>query len=165
MLKIIHISLFNIAPIPGQTTSFYNPQLYHWRPPPKSDHSIVTVILRCPIGLNGLFKWHLNEALLSHPVQCTILEKALREYFTESDNNTVSPGTLWAAHKAAMRGKIIQISSQLKRERGAEIQKLTEEFLLVSKHHKSNPTPDNLSWLDEAQIQLNLALTTAGEKH
>lgn len=93
------------------------------------------------------FKWRLNKALLSDPVHCMILEKALKEYFAENDNDTVSPGTLWAAHKVVMRGRLIHLSSQLKREQGAEIGKLMEEFLLLSKCHKSNPTPQqpNLS--------------------
>lgn len=61
-----------------------------------------------------------------------------------------------------MRGKLIQISSQIKNERKAEVQKLTR---FISKSHKHKPTPDTLSKLETAQVQRKLALTTATEKH
>lgn len=64
-----------------------------------------------------------------------------------------------------MRGKLIQISSQLKREREAYIQKLNREFLALSKRHKRQPAPDMLAQLVLGRIALNLALTTAAEKH
>lgn len=60
--------------------------------------------IRLPLGVKGQFKWLLNESLLSNPVHCTMF----------AENETVSPTTLWAAHKSVMRGKPIQISSQLK---------------------------------------------------
>lgn len=115
-----------------------------------SDHSIVTLNLNYSSRVKGPFKWHLNEAPLSNPVHCTMLEGTLREYFTEN------------AHKMVVRGKLIQISSHLKREQNAEIQMMSEEFLLLS---KNNPTTDNLTRLDAARIKLNLALATSAEKH
>ena len=94
-----------------------------------------------------------------------VLEKALKYYFSENDNESASPWALWAAHKAGMRGRLIQLASQIKCEHGAKIKKLTEEFCMLSISHKSNPTPDNLTRLDSARVQLNLSLTTSAEKH
>lgn len=79
------------------------------------DHSIMTLSIQWLLGLKGSFKWRLNEALLIDLLQCTILENALPEYFT--NNDSVTPETLWAAHKAVIRGTLIQITSGLKHER------------------------------------------------
>lgn len=116
----------------------------------------MSLTLQHPLGVKGPFKWCLNEALLSNPGHCIMLDKALKEYFVDNNNHSVTPATLWAAHKAVMRGKLIQISSQLKRERKVEIQKLTGEFLSISKRHKHNPTTDTLAQLESAQTHPNL---------
>lgn len=96
-----------------------------------------------------------KEGILSNPIH-------LKKYFTDNDNNTV---TLWAAHKTVIRGKQIQLSSQLKGECKAEIQKLIGKFLAVSKQHKHSLTTWNLSWLETARTHLNFSLTTATKKH
>lgn len=101
-----------------------------------SDHSIVTLLTQQSPGSEGPFKWLLYEALLSDPIQCTILEQTLKDYFIENDNDSVSPATLWAAHKTVMRDKLTQLSSKLKRQHIADLQRGTEEFRSLAKAHK-----------------------------
>lgn len=62
-----------------------------------SDHSIMSLNIRCPLGKP--YKWRLNESLLSNPVHCTILKKSLQEFFSDNNIGSVSPSTLWVAHK------------------------------------------------------------------
>lgn len=52
------------------------------------------------------------------------------------------------------------MTSHLKRERQAKIDKLTREFQLLSKSHKLNPDRDSLDQLEAARLSLNLAITT-----
>lgn len=98
------------------------------RDSPLSDYSMVMLYLSKPSDSDGKFRWRLNESLHSNPVQCTILEKEIREYFRVNDNGEVPPETLWVA---VLRGKIIQISTKLKQERQAD--------LVKSRNFKSSP--------------------------
>lgn len=43
------------------------------------------------------------------------LKKSLKEYFQINDNSEVSPAILWEGGKAVIRGKIIEITSRLKK--------------------------------------------------
>lgn len=52
----------------------------------------------------------------------------------------VSPATLWAAHKTVLRGKLIQLSTKLKKEHRADLQKCSEEYQALAKSHKRNST-------------------------
>lgn len=82
-----------------------------------------------------------------------------------NDTGDVSPTNLWAAHKATIRGKIIQMSIQINRARRLEIDKLEKEFLSLCKKHKQNPVMFPISKIDSARTALNLALTSRAEKH
>lgn len=103
--------------------------------------------------------------LLSNLVHCTLIEKDLKDYFHTNDTEAISPATLWAAHKVLIRGKIIQLSSCLKREHRAEIDNLTKKFHDLCKRSKREHTRISLQKLEAACLNLNLALTTKAKKH
>lgn len=111
----------------------------------------MTLMLRGGSGEKGPFRCRLNKTLLSNPTHCKLLETALTDYFSENDTESILPGFLWAAHKAVMRGRLLQLSSQLKRESKAEVSQRTEDFRLLSKRHKQNPTPDSLAKLGSSK--------------
>lgn len=67
-----------------------------------------------------------------------MLEKSLIEYFKFNTTKDTSMGTVWAAHKAFIRGEIIQMSTQIKRERTAEVESLEREYATLRSHHKKN---------------------------
>lgn len=58
---------------------------------PLSDHSIISLVKHQTSGTSGPFRWRLNEALLSNPIQCTLLEWAIKEYFLENDPTCPQP--------------------------------------------------------------------------
>lgn len=64
-----------------------------------------------------------------------------------------------------MRGKRIQLASQLNRQRQVDITNLEKDLKSLSKAHKRNPTPNSLSKLEASRIALNLALTSSAAKH
>lgn len=70
------------------------------------DHDILLLLTHSP-DLRGPFSWRLNMSILSGPVQCTILEKELKEFFLTNNLRDIYPETLWATHKAMLRGKLI----------------------------------------------------------
>lgn len=76
-----------------------------------SDHSIVLLSLKRSSIHPNLLQGRLNESLLSDPVRVTEIEKAIEEYFLLNTTAEVSAETLWAAHKATIQGKLIQLST------------------------------------------------------
>lgn len=126
---------------------------------------MVTLITQRSSGSRGPPRWRLQEFLLSDPIQCTLLETAVKEYFLINETSEVSRSTVWAAHKSVIRGKLIQLASKLKAEHRADTLKHTEQFRTLAKAHKHNPTPELLAKLDTARALFNLTLTTAAEKH
>lgn len=66
-------------------------------------------------------------------------------------------------HKATIRGKLIQIASQIIKERALDVEKLERDFSALCKQHKKNLTKVQIAQLDAARIALNLALTVKAE--
>lgn len=132
---------------------------------PWSDHSLVTLKISCSLSPSGPPQWRLSKSLLSNPVHCIILEKEIRVFFHLNDIGDISPSVLWGAHKAVLRGKMIQLASQLKKERKADILQMEREFHSLSKSHKANPSSTTLTKLEASRVALNLALTSNADKH
>ena len=79
-----------------------------------SDHA--PVILTVEIGKDHFYKyWRLNVSILSNESVVNEIKQSLREYFDLNDNGEVSPSILWEGGKAFIRGKIIEITSRLKK--------------------------------------------------
>lgn len=76
----------------------------------------------------NLHHWKINKSILSDPVRVMEIEKAIKKYFLLNNVAEVSAETLWIAHKATIRGKLIQLSTQIKRERMVSIDRLEKEF-------------------------------------
>lgn len=76
----------------------------------------------------------------------------------------VSPETLLEAHKATIRGKLIQLASQIHRSRRLDIDKLEGKFQSLSKRHKRDSQSISTDKLDEVHTALNLALASRAEK-
>lgn len=62
-----------------------------------------------------------------------------------NDNKDVTPPILWDALKAAIRGKIIAISSYEKKSKGQKLKKLGEDLKRLQKVHAKSLKDDNKS--------------------
>lgn len=82
-----------------------------------SDHSVVTVSLFKKSHHSKCTQWRLNESILSDPIRVTEINKALLEYFTLNGVSDTSAEMLWAAHKVTTKGKVIQIATQINKEK------------------------------------------------
>lgn len=80
-----------------------------------SNHSLLLLMLNSRSTQRPGFNWRLNASILSNPTHASEIEKNIQEYFLLNDVNNISPSSLWAEHKAAIRGKLIQISSRLRK--------------------------------------------------
>lgn len=127
-----------------------------------SDHA--SVILHLDLCKDTFFKyWRLNVSLLTNVDVVQELKQSLIEYLEINDNGTVTPPILWSGAKAVLRGKIIQISSRLKKLRLEEQTKLENEIKLLEIKHKQTGTSDTLSKLKETRKELDKILTYKAE--
>lgn len=69
----------------------------------------------------------------------TELLKTSQEYFKLNDTDEILAETLWAAHKATLRGKFIQIVSQLKKERLVNLARLEQDYDDLCKKTQKEP--------------------------
>lgn len=123
-----------------------------------SDHAPVT--LKLSMGPRKQFKyWRLNVSLLSNELIKEEIQKELLDYMALNDNGSVSPSTLWEGAKVVMRGKIIAISSRLKKERLSEQNKLEKEIKDLESEHKQTNNPQVLGILKETRQKLDDLLT------
>lgn len=92
-------------------------------------------------------------------------ENSLKEYFLLNNVENISPEVLWAAHKVAIRGKIISIATRLKKERLIDIKNMENKFADLKIQHKKCPSKMLAEQLDATRLELNLALTAKAVKH
>lgn len=65
-----------------------------------------------------------------------MINDALALYFVENDDPEVTPGTLWEAHKAFVRGKFIELGSRKKKESTHLQSQLIKEIEALERQHK-----------------------------
>ena len=127
-----------------------------------SDHA--PIILKIDLGMYSFFRyWRLNVSLLNNTETVEDLRQQLKEYFEINDNGEVNPSILWEGAKAVIRGKIIQISSQLKRRRLEEQLSLENKIKLLEIQHKNNRSSNTATELKEARKSLDKLLSHKAE--
>lgn len=92
-----------------------------------SDHSAIYL----KIHLNCRQKdtvWRLNVGILNNKSVVEQIRADIRTYLKENDNGETDPAILWDALKAVIRGKLIAITSNLKRERIKQYKNYIEEL-------------------------------------
>lgn len=97
----------------------------------------------------------MNESLLGDPVNVKMIADGIREYFRLNDVENISPETLWAAHKATVRGELIRLATQVKKERLIDIHKLEQTFISLKTDHKKDPSKVHTEKLDAIRLDWN----------
>ncbi|KAJ0059923.1 hypothetical protein NL108_015598 [Boleophthalmus pectinirostris] len=116
-----------------------------------SDHGPVRMSLS--LHRKRHFKyWRLNVSILSDKDIQKQLKDTLKEYFLLNDNGEVSLSTLWDGAKAVLRGKCIEVTVQLKKQRLAKQIELESEIKRLEQIHKITRDPTILTQL---KIQRN----------
>ena len=108
-----------------------------------SDHS--AVYLR--VHLDSRPKkttWRLNTSLLNNTAFINQIKTEIKDYLEVNDNEEVNPNILWDTLKAVIRGKIIALSSAIKKEKEKHLKELNISLKeMESKHIR---TPTNQIW-------------------
>lgn len=90
-----------------------------------SDHAPITLSICINNPSQAPFIWKNNAFLLANPEIKKKVSSALEEFFTLNSSSVPEGFTLWNAHKAYIRGILIQISSRWKKEKNRSLDDLS----------------------------------------
>lgn len=94
----------------------------------------------------------------------TQLSERLTEYFRHNDIEEIFPTSLWAAHKAVMRGRLIEISTSRKWQKQHETRKLTSDLEKLYYRHTQTPSQELLLQINKKRRILDDILSEHTEK-
>ncbi|XP_077112998.1 uncharacterized protein LOC143768192 [Ranitomeya variabilis] len=129
-----------------------------------SDHDVVLSTFKFNVTTSKLFKWRLNESLLTDPTTLTKIKEELGLYFQTNSTDGTSPGLVWMAHKKFITGSLIKIASNKKKQR-SELQTRLETKLM--KLELANQTTTSLfliKQIRDTKQQLDTILTNKTER-
>ena len=106
-----------------------------------SDHNTMS------LGINYMKKsvkntntWRLNNTLLNNQeITEEIKEEIKKKYLETNDNENTMAQNLWDAAKAVLRGKIMAIQANLKKEETSQINNLNLHLKQLKKEEQKNP--------------------------
>uniref|UniRef100_A0A803JA29 Reverse transcriptase domain-containing protein n=1 Tax=Xenopus tropicalis TaxID=8364 RepID=A0A803JA29_XENTR len=131
---------------------------------PWSDHSPILYTIASLHLSNSRGRWRMNESILKIPELYAQIETSLKTYFQENINSVTSYATLWEAHKAVIRGLLIQCGAQRKKARNLEIRQATTQLNDLVYQQIDNPMVDLRGSIDLIRTKLDLLLTHKTEK-
>uniref|UniRef100_A0A8C5MAE4 exodeoxyribonuclease III n=1 Tax=Leptobrachium leishanense TaxID=445787 RepID=A0A8C5MAE4_9ANUR len=144
-----------------------------------SDHAPITMDFEADYPARGMGNWRLNDSLIVSGADVSDTSAVLQEYFTLNVTEDVTISSAWLAHKAVVRGHLIQRGATRKKAFNTQMTSVQRQISDLESQHKSNPTPDLLSRLttlrrdliqmtlqssERAIRRLNLTQYTQGNK-
>lgn len=105
----------------------------------------------------------LNVSILSDEGVIKELKQSLREYFQLNDNGEITPSVLWEAGKAVLNGKMIEITSRLKKARLEQQRELDSKIKQLESEHKRTSKKSILCELKEFRQKPDELLTQKAE--
>lgn len=119
-----------------------------------SDHASITLSLQLSNPCTAPFMWKNNTYLLKQPDSNKHITSKLEEFFALNAPSVNNGFTLWNAHKAVMRGILIQISSRWKRERSKLLDTLLILIKLLEEKLQQSPSIAHHRDLLDARLKL-----------
>ncbi|OCT84251.1 hypothetical protein XELAEV_18022398mg [Xenopus laevis] len=100
-----------------------------------SDHAPNMCSLDILNAQSRTWQWKLNESLLEDPEIANKIQKVLNNYFRENTGKGPNNMLVWEAHKCVVRGEIIKVASQKKKERKQRYNKLYADLISLEQAH------------------------------
>ena len=118
-----------------------------------SDHSPIYLTLSLK-GERRETLWRLNSTILNNIDTKESLKQEINTYLELNDNGEVTPDILWDTLKAVMRGKIISITSHMKKVRVQKLKDLEGELKQLQREHSRNLDEQIKQELDKIKKQI-----------
>ena len=122
-----------------------------------SDHSAVHMKV-CLSDRKRNTIWRLNAGLLNNKEVVEQIKVDIGHYLTDNNNGETSPAMLWDALKAVIRGKLIAISSKMKKEKQARYKQLISDLTTLEQKHKLKADRQIFAQMTEVRKQINMIL-------
>lgn len=103
-----------------------------------SDHSPIILSLQVAKKKRNTL-WKLNSHILNDPAIVSKIKEDIKEFLEINDTGDVSPTILWDTLKAVMRGKLISITSHLKRTKEQRLTDLQISLKLKQQEDINSP--------------------------
>ncbi len=106
-----------------------------------SDHSPISITLDLKRKTKKTIR-QLNSNILNDPKIMETLKKDISDYLELNDSGEVTPTILWDTLKAVVRGKLISITTRLKKMKGQMLTDLQGKLkqLLLADSRKEDPS-------------------------
>lgn len=130
-----------------------------------SDHTPIKLQLRVPSMPHRTTNWKLNENLISDEIDKKLLSEELTLYFRENTHSDISPGVIWEAHKAHIRGKLIELGSRKKREHTHQQTELIRDISALEQQHKDSQSQSVLHDLTLKREELKALFHSEHKRH
>lgn len=123
-----------------------------------SDHAPVVLTVQLSRSIPAPFSWKNNTCILSNPTHQSFITKRLEEFFLTNNSPDIEASTLWNAHKAYMRGVLIQLSSRVKRGKSQKVDTLLQRIKSLEVQQQSSPNSSTHRDLFKARAELRTQL-------
>lgn len=123
-----------------------------------SDHAPISITLGEKQESIIFNNWRNNPHLISLPDNNVQIQNQLKDFFHLNASSVSNPFTLWASHKALIRGVLIKISSQAKCQRTQQLTNLLDDIKILESNNKKAPNPSTSNKLWQARSELRSLL-------
>ncbi|XP_077319612.1 uncharacterized protein LOC143942237 [Lithobates pipiens] len=120
-----------------------------------SDHAPILISYSLTDGRTAkVGTWRLNESLLQDAEVLQEVVRGLEQFFALNDTPDISPGIVWEAHKAVIRGVLIKHGARIKRRRNARLTALLQDLHRAEARHKHAQSPASEADLKLLRVQI-----------
>lgn len=99
--------------------------------------------------------WRLNVGILNNKLVVEQIKDEIQKYLEENNNDNTDPAILWDALKAVIRGKLISITSNLKKVKETQYNNLTTDLKQLEQKHKEKSDRKTQKQIKEVRNQIN----------
>lgn len=129
-----------------------------------SDHSPISMSLRMARKKRNTL-WKFNSNILNDPTIVSKIKEDIKEFLEINDTGEVSAIILWDALKAVMRGKLISITSHLKKTKDQKLTILLARLKTKQQEDINHPNPTVKQEIRKLQGEINDIYTQEAQRN
>lgn len=129
-----------------------------------SDHSPISMSLQVARKKRNTL-WKSNSYIFNDPAIVSKIKEEIKGFLEINDTGEVSAIIIWDTLKAVMRGKLISITSHLKRTKGQKLADLQSRLKLKQQEDINNPNPTVKQEIRKLQGEINDVFTLEVQKN
>lgn len=129
-----------------------------------SDHSPISITIPDTLSPPPHKMWRANTFIMKTSPYAEELNSHLSDFFTHNVDSVSDPTTVWLAHKAYIRGILIQMCSRAKKTKSHRIEQITSTLDALHSANSTNPTQAALKQILSLRLELKSLLLDTYEK-